>query len=143
MADRWPDLAGRFENGTHVLAVRVYHEDTDFSGLVYHANYLRFCERGRSDCLRLLAVDHDPLNRAGFVVRRMVCDFVKPARISEILEVHTLLVRVSGARLNLEQKVARGGEDLFLAQVMVALVDGSGRPIRIPATVSAALRATG
>jgi acyl-CoA thioester hydrolase len=141
MDDRWPDLAGNFQNGTHVLPVRVYHEDTDFSGLVYHANYLRFCERGRSDCLRLLGVHHTRLGGAGFVVRRMVCEFLRPARIAEILEVHTAMTGISGARLNLHQKIARRGDDLFVAEVVVALVGSSGRPIRIPLDVASALRA--
>ena len=146
MAERWPDLAGRIENGTHVLAVRVYHEDTDFSGFVYHANYLKFCERGRSDCLRLLGIHHDELRGSagtgglGFVVRRMKCDFHKPARIAEKLEVHTQLTRMSGARLTVDQTIARGDEKLFRAEVMLAVVDGSGRPRRIPTVISAAIR---
>src|SRR6476646_10844587 len=77
----WRELAGRLEPQRHVLAVRVYYEDTDFSGAVYHANYLKFCERGRSDCLRLLGIHHREMHwhetegRMGFVVRRMICDF--------------------------------------------------------------------
>ena len=68
----------------HVLPIRVYYEDTDFSGAVYHANYLKFCERGRSDCLRLLGIHHHELQgEANFVVRRMVCDFLKPATIDD------------------------------------------------------------
>ncbi|HUF44981.1 MAG TPA: 4-hydroxybenzoyl-CoA thioesterase, partial [Aestuariivirgaceae bacterium] len=63
MAERWRELAGRIEGKVHILPVRVYYEDTDFSGLVYHANYLKFCERGRSDCLRLLGVHHHELQR--------------------------------------------------------------------------------
>jgi acyl-CoA thioester hydrolase len=146
MAERWPDLAGRFENGTHVLAVRIYHEDTDFSGFVYHASYLKFCERGRSDCLRLLGIHHDELRgrtadgNLGFVVRRMECDFHKPARIAEKLEVHTRLTRLSGARLNVNQTITRGDESLFVAEVGLALVDELGRPRRIPAAISAAIR---
>ena len=74
--------------------MRVYYEDTDFSGAVYHANYLKFCERGRSDCLRLLGIHHHEMHgterrRMGFVVRRMDCDFLRPARIDDVLEVET------------------------------------------------------
>src|SRR3954453_7076996 len=96
----WPDLAGRLvETATgraHVLPVRVYFEDTDFSGLVYHATYLRWCERGRSDFLRLMGNDHQALiagaagrESAAFVVRRMRLEYLKPAQIDEVLEVTT------------------------------------------------------
>src|SRR3990170_6674791 len=103
MTERWPDLAGRIEGKVHVLPVRVYYEDTDFSGLVYHANYLKFCERGRSDCLRLLGVHHHKLKAEAlsFVVRRMVCDFIGPARIDEVLEVESWFVGLSGARMEI------------------------------------------
>jgi acyl-CoA thioester hydrolase len=144
MAERWPELAGRIEGKAHVLPVRVYYEDTDFSGLVYHANYLKFCERGRSDCLRLLGVHHHELQRQqtgglGFVVRRMVCDFISPARIDEVLEVESRFVALSGARMEIAQAVTRDGETLFQAAVTAALVDGQGRPRRFPGPVIAAL----
>lgn len=138
MSEAWPDLAGRIDGGRHVLSVRVYYEDTDFSGAVYHANYLKFCERGRSDCLRLLGIHHHALHwhetegRRGFVVRRMVCEFLKPARIDDVLEVETRFVEIAGARMELEQKVRRGGDSLFEARVTVALVDAQGRPRRVP-----------
>src|SRR6476619_2319634 len=115
----WKDLSGRLERGLHVLPVRVYYEDTDFSGAVYHANYLKFCERGRSDCLRLLGIHHREMHwhetegRMGFVVRRMICDFRKPARIDDLLEVETRFRDMAGARMELEQKVVRQGEILF------------------------------
>ena len=143
MTDRWPDLAGRIEGKTHVLPVRVYYEDTDFSGLVYHANYLKFCERGRSDCLRLLGVHHHELLQGelalGFVVRRMVCDFLAPARIDEVLEVESRFVRLTGARMEIAQTVTRHGEALFRAAVTAALVDAHGRPQRFPEAMIAAL----
>src|SRR6476620_8093939 len=97
----WPDLAGRILTDAggrrrHVLPIRVYFEDTDFSGLVYHGSYVRWCERGRSDFLRLLGNDHQALIKgaagrepAAFVVRRMTLEFLRPARIDEILEVTT------------------------------------------------------
>ncbi len=133
MTERWPDLAGRIVEQIHILPIRVYYEDTDFSGAVYHANYLKFCERARSDCLRLLGIRHGELHgTANFVVRRMLCDFLKPAMIDNLLEVETRFVEFSGARMELEQRVLRGGEKLFAAQVTVALVDGQGRPKRLP-----------
>jgi acyl-CoA thioester hydrolase len=145
MGERWPDLAGRITDGVHVLPVRVYYEDTDFSGFVYHANYLKFCERGRSDCLRLLGIQHHELagqESAGgraFVVRRMVCDFLKPARIDELLEVESRFAGLSGARMDIDQKVIRAGDTLFQATVTAALVDGRGRPKRFPRSIIARL----
>ena len=118
MSEPWPDLAGRVVSGRHVLPIRVYYEDTDFSGNVYHANYLRFCERGRSDCLRILGIHHNELHwhqtrgGMGFVVRRMACEFLKPARIDDLLEVETRFVEMAGARMELDQKVRRGGDSM-------------------------------
>ena len=133
MTERWPDLAGRIEGNVHILPIRVYYEDTDFSGAVYHANYLKFCERARSDCLRLLGIHHNELHgTASFVVRRMVCDFLKPALIDNLLEVGTRFVEFAGARMELVQTVLRAGEKLFEAQVTVALVDGQGKLKRLP-----------
>jgi acyl-CoA thioester hydrolase len=140
----WPDLAGRIEDGIHVLPIRVYYEDTDFSGVVYHANYLKFCERARSDCLRLLGIHHgahwhETDARMGFVVRRMACEFFRPACIDDLLEVETHFLAMSGARMELDQRVLREGDVLFEAQVTVALVDGRGRPKRFPEEIAAAL----
>jgi acyl-CoA thioester hydrolase len=145
----WPDLAGRLveDDGhrRHILPVRVYFEDTDFSGLVYHASYVRWCERGRSDFLRLLGNDHRELisgaegrEPAAFVVRRMSLEYFKPARIDEILEVHTRLLELGAASLTLQQSIVRDGATLFEAQVMVVLVSVSGKPLRISQAVRAA-----
>ncbi|MGQ0486652.1 MAG: tol-pal system-associated acyl-CoA thioesterase [Hyphomicrobiales bacterium] len=145
MSEAWPDLAGRIEGGRHLLPIRVYYEDTDFSGAVYHANYLKFCERGRSDCLRLLGIHHhvphwhETQRGIGFVVRRLVCEFLKPARIDDLLAVETRFVEMVGARLEIEQKVRRGGESLFEAQVTVALVDAQGRPRRVARDMAKAM----
>ncbi len=141
----WPDLAGRIAGRVHVLPVRVYYEDTDFSGFVYHANYLKFCERARSDCLRTAGIHHHELHwhetggRMGFVVRRMVCDFLKPARIDDVVEVETRMLDVKGARFELDQRVSCNGELLFQAAVTAALVDGNGRPKRLPQEMREAL----
>jgi acyl-CoA thioester hydrolase len=136
------DLAGSFEGQVHILPIRVYYEDTDFSGSVYHANYLKFCERGRSDCLRLIGVHHHELQgEANFVVRRMVCEFLKPATIDNLLTVETRFLEFAGARMELAQKVRRGDEILFEAMVTAALVDGQGRPKRIPPAMKLAFLA--
>ncbi len=141
-SQQWPDLAGRLvvdDKGqqSHRLPVRVYFEDTDFSGVVYHATYLRWCERGRSDFLRLLGNDHQALlegkdgTPAAFVVRRMNLDFRKPARIDDVLEVHTCLAEMSTAILTLDQTVTRDGATLFEARVQVVLVSLEGKPQRL------------
>lgn len=133
---RWPDIAGRIEAGRHILPVRVYFEDTDFSGVVYHASYLRFMERGRSDFMRLAGADHAELfggeAGAAFAVRRMTLSFDRPARIDDVVEVITGTREVRGASLTLSQRVERGGELLVGADVQVALVSRSGRAMRIP-----------
>jgi acyl-CoA thioester hydrolase len=131
----WPHLAGRLEEGRHVLPVRVYYEDTDFSGLVYHASYLRFMERGRSDMIRLLGVHHsalaDQATRVVFVVRRMEIDFLRPARIDDVLEVATEPAEQTAAAFTLAQTVMRGDERLVRARVQIVLVDETGRPQRL------------
>ncbi|MGI9478588.1 MAG: tol-pal system-associated acyl-CoA thioesterase [Hyphomicrobiaceae bacterium] len=141
-SQQWPDLAGRLvtdDDGrqSHRLAVRVYFEDTDFSGVVYHATYLRWCERGRSDFLRLLGNDHQALlegrdgTPAAFVVRRMNLDFKRPARIDDVIEVQTRVAGMSTAVLTLEQTVTRDGVALFEARVEVVLVSLEGKPQRL------------
>jgi len=144
----WPDLAGRIEGQVHRLPIRVYYEDTDFSGIVYHANYLRFAERGRSDFLRLAGVHHTDLFEGAeplaFAVHRMEIDFLKPARIDDRLEVRTQYVRASGARIEAKQailRIADGAEPetIWRARVFAACLDPAGRPRRLPASVRDAL----
>jgi len=134
-AQGWPHLAGRLEVDRHVLPVRVYYEDTDFSGLVYHASYLRFMERGRSDMVRLMGVHHSALAGEGarlvFVVRRMEIDFIRPARIDDVLEIVTEPGERTAAALTLAQAVTRDGDTLVKAKVQIVLVDESGRPRRL------------
>jgi acyl-CoA thioester hydrolase len=149
-AGRWPDLAGRIvadaAGRRHLLPVRVYFEDTDFSGLVYPASYLRWCERGRSDFLRLVGNDHRALiegaaghEPAAFVVRRMHLEFLKPARIDEVLEVVTRVKQTTAATLVLDQRIVRGGVELFTAEATVVLVSRSGKPQRLSAALRGAL----
>jgi len=126
-------LEGSITAGVHSLMVRVYYEDTDFSGNVYHANYLKFCERARSDFLRVLGLDQALMfaEGAAFVVRRMNCDFLKPAKFDDVLTVETTSREAAGARFELRQRVLRGEEELFTADVTAVLVDGRGRPKRL------------
>ncbi|MEZ5926625.1 MAG: tol-pal system-associated acyl-CoA thioesterase [Hyphomicrobiaceae bacterium] len=146
--ETWPDLAGRLvetAGGTrHVLPVRVYFEDTDFSGLVYHATYLKWIERGRSDFLRLKGIHHSELLAgegaapAAFVVRRMHLDFLKPARIDDVLEIETRVGEVTKATLELHQIVRKADSELFRASVLVVLVSTAGKPLRLPPGIRSA-----
>ena len=143
-----PTLDGEIRDGRHVMAVRVYYEDTDFSGIVYHANYLRFMERGRTNFLRLLGADQRALFEEAekeapgfaFVVRSMTLDFRAPARMDDVLTVVTAPAEVKGASITLHQTVARGDEVLLDAQVRVAFVAG-GRARPIPKSLRLAMRA--
>jgi acyl-CoA thioester hydrolase len=131
-------LAGEITPSGHRLVARVYYADTDFSGVVYHARYLEFLERGRSDFLRLAGVHHTELadgkhgERIVWVVRRMEIDFVAPARIDDILTIETRAERISGARIFMAQQLRRGEDLLVRAKVEAAIVGESGRPRRFP-----------
>jgi acyl-CoA thioester hydrolase len=134
-------LDGEIRDGRHVMPVRVYYEDTDFSGVVYHANYLRFMERGRTNYLRLLGVDHRVLFEEtqketpgfAFVVRSMRIEFLGPARMDDVLDVVTETEEVKGASVTLCQRILRGPDLLIEAHVRVAFVsDGRARPIPKP-----------
>jgi acyl-CoA thioester hydrolase len=146
--DTSKELAGRLIAGGHSMQVRVYYEDTDFTGIVYHANYLRFMERGRTNYLRLIGADHRALFEQtekeapsfAFVVRSMKIDFRKPAFMDDLLEVRTLSHEVSGASIALVQRVMRGEEVLLEAEVRVAFVS-EGRPKRIPEPLRKAMGA--
>jgi acyl-CoA thioester hydrolase len=127
---------GRLEGKTHLFPVRVYYEDTDFSGIVYHANYLRFMERGRSEFLRLVGAGHQGMlafpEPLVWAVRRMTVDFRKPARMEEALTVRTQVLELAGARMRLDQAVLKDGEVLVGADVEVCIITMGGKPRRIP-----------
>lgn len=129
------ELGGALGDGVHRLPLRIYYEDTDFSGFVYHASYLRFMERGRTELLRSLAGDQSDLHRDArglvFVVRKMSLDFLKPARMDDVLEVLTWSSELRGASMHLSQEVRREDETLMRADVVVACVR-DGRAIRLP-----------
>jgi len=126
--------AGRFEGREHRLPVRVYYEDTDFTGLVYHANYVRYFERGRSDALRLMGLGHTDLLDGdapmAFVVSKMDLDFLKPARIDDALIVRTHYDAIRGPRMVISQTVTRGDDVLCRAGVEVVCIHMDGRPRR-------------
>ena len=138
-------LDGEIRDGRHIFTVRVYYEDTDFTGIVYHANYLRYMERGRTNYLRLIGADHRALFEAtereapgfAFVVRSMSIDFLKPARMDDVLDVVTAPEEVKGASITLRQRVMRGDALLVEADVRVAFIcGGRARPIPKPLRVA-------
>jgi acyl-CoA thioester hydrolase len=128
--------AGRFDGRHHILPVRIYYEDTDFTGLVYHANYLRFFERGRSDFLRLAGVHHSQLvagaEPIGFAVNQMTIAFLKPARIDDALMVQTTFESMRGPRIFIAQTLTRADETLVQAEVQVCCISLTGRPRKPP-----------
>jgi acyl-CoA thioester hydrolase len=141
-------LDGEIRDGRHIMQVRVYYEDTDFSGAVYHASYLRFMERGRTNYLRLLGADQRALFEEteretpgfAFVVRAMQIEFLKPSRMDDVLEVVTETEDVRGASVTLHQRVMRGDDLVIDAHVKVAFVSG-GRARPIPKPLRVAMRA--
>jgi acyl-CoA thioester hydrolase len=130
-----PETPPSEDGQAHRLPVRVYYEDTDFSGFVYHASYLRFLERGRTELLRGLAGDQSELHREArglvFVVRRMSLDFLRPAVMDDLLTIVTRTSALRGASMQLAQEVRRGDERLVAADVTVACVR-DGRAVRLP-----------
>lgn len=119
---------------THTFPIRVYYEDTDMAGIVYHANYLRYVERARSDWVREVGVDQNAMRAEGvvFVVSRIEADYLKPARFDDALEVVTTLEKLSRVRMVFRQKVMRGDEVLFDALVTATCMDQNGRVVRLP-----------
>ncbi|PKQ13361.1 MAG: tol-pal system-associated acyl-CoA thioesterase [Alphaproteobacteria bacterium HGW-Alphaproteobacteria-1] len=122
---------------THRFPVRVYYEDTDMGGIVYHANFLKYIERARSAWVRDLGIDQNAMRAGGtvFVVRRVEADYLAPARFDDALEVVTETASVSAARLVMEQVVMRGATALFRAMVTVVCVGPNGAPVRLPSVL--------
>ncbi len=140
-----PHLDGELRDGRHTMSVRVYYEDTDFTGIVYHANYLRFMERGRTNYLRLIGAGHRALFEAteqeapgfAFVVRSMTLVYLKPARMDDVLTIATVPEEVKGASITLHQQVRRGEDLLVEAHVRVAFISqGRARPIPKPLRIA-------
>lgn len=126
-------------HAAHTIEVRVYYEDTDLAGIVYHANYLKFMERARTDYLRDHGIDQSVMaagaEGAYFAVRIMDIGFVAPAKFDDMLQVETMPISASGARGVMDQRVMRGDQVICTARVTVACISASGRPTRFPAQV--------
>ena len=135
--------AGWLVGREHQLPVRIYYEDTDFTGVVYHANYLRYFERGRSDFFRIVGVSHSLLlerpDPAAFTITRMTVDFKRAARIDDALLVRTTYDSAKGPRLFISQRITRGEELIATAQVEAACIDLQGRARRPPPGMAEAL----
>ncbi len=126
---------GPFQGCTHVFAVRIYYEDTDAAGVVYYANYLKFAERARTEMMRDLGFEHPAVLDAegvAFAVRWCHVDYAAPARLDDLIEVHTQLLEVRGASMDTHQVIKRGGENLVVVKLRVACLTTDWRPAPIP-----------
>lgn len=148
---------GRFAGRSHHFPVRVYYEDTDAGGIVYHATYLRFCERARTEMMRLLGASHSRMvaeTGVSFAVRRCEIDYKRPARLDDALEIVTTITDIGGASLDAEQRVLRTRDgaaasagdaagappaELVRVRLTLACMTREGRPVRLPAPVRRAL----
>lgn len=130
--------SGLIKDGEHILPLRVYYEDTDAGGAVYHANYLKYMERGRSDMLRILNMDQGEMLKflepddIRFVVIRAEVDYIKPARLDDEITVHTKVAKMGGASLIMEQQVRKGNEILARGRIKAAALNKDDRPVRMP-----------
>ena len=135
------DSSGVIEGDAHRLPMRVYYEDTDSTGMVYYANYLKFAERGRTAMIRLLGVpDGGRENGAAFAVRRCQIDYLRPARLDDHIDVWTRLMALGGASAELDQVVRRDDSVLARLAVRLAYVTPAGNPARLPTRCRAALK---
>jgi acyl-CoA thioester hydrolase len=131
-----PDLSGIIKQKTHFFQIRVFYEDTDFTGIVYHANYLKFAERGRTNFLRLLGVNHSELINSDepkyFVVYKMNSKFMGTSTIDDLLEVRSAFIGIEGIRLKIDQNIYKEEKKVFSANIEFALLDKNAKPIKFP-----------
>lgn len=131
---------GRLEGKTFVFPIRIYYEDTDSGTIVYYANYLKFAERARTEFLRHFGIKQSELlenDKIAFAVRKAEADYLKPAKLDDLLEVHTRLVKLGGASLVMEQELKRDKDTLVIVKVRVACIHLEGRPVPIPSNIRA------
>ena len=130
------DLSGIIKNNTHFFQVRVFYEDTDFTGIVYHANYLKFAERGRTNFLRLLGINHSELMNDKepkyFVVYTMNTKFLGSSTIDDLLEVRSNFIGIEGVRLKINQDIFNGEKKVFSSDIEFALLNENARPLKFP-----------
>ncbi len=136
------DQRGQGAGFNHTMPLRVYYEDTDAGGIVYHANFLKFAERARTEMMRALGFAHSGIAAESgtvFTVRQLSADFQRPARLDDLLSVTTRIIEIGGARLRLDQRICRDGAVLAALDLVVACIGRDGRPRRIPPALRAAL----
>ena len=130
------DLSGIIKKNTHFFQIRVFYEDTDFSGIVYHANYLKFAERGRTNFLRLLGINHSELMNASepkyFVVYKMNTKFLGSSTIDDLLEVRSNFLGIEGIRLKINQDIFNNEKKVFSADIEFALLNKDAKPLKFP-----------
>ena len=130
------DLSGIIKKNTHFFQIRVFYEDTDFSGIVYHANYLKFAERGRTNFLRLLGINHSELMNASepkyFVVYKMSTKFLGSSTIDDLLEVRSNFLGIKGVRLKINQDIFNNEKKVFSADIEFALLNKDAKPLKFP-----------
>lgn len=128
-------LSGHRNGAVHVYPLRVFYEDTDAAGIVYYANYLKFIERARTELMRLCGICHTDLlaeHGISFIVRRCVVDYRRPARLDDLIEVHTRIISLKRVTIDAEQIVRREGDDLVRVELRLACIDTAGRPVALP-----------
>jgi len=134
-----PPTPGWFDGKVHILPVRIYYEDTDLSGIVYHANYLRYMERGRSEFFRAVGITRlaqfDLPEPTAWTLRRAELEYLKPARLDDLVEVHTRATSLTGARLTAGQDVFCKGVQLTRGRVEACIITLEGKPRRIPVDI--------
>ena len=129
---------GRLEGKTFIFPVRIYYEDTDAGEIVYYANYLKFAERARTEFLRYFGIKQSELlekKKIAFAVRKAEADYRKPAKLDDLLEVHTRMTKLGGASLEMEQELKRDKDTLVKVKVRVACIHLEGRPVPIPSEI--------
>jgi len=136
-------LPSRNGDGVHIFAARVYYEDTDAGGVVYHTSYLRMAERARTEMMRTVGFNHGMLlerYNVLFALRRCCVDFMRPARLDDLLEVRTIVTRVAGASFDGRQTISRDNASLVDLDLTLACLTPNGRPARLPGPLRAALQ---
>ena len=129
---------GSFDGKTHILPISVYYEDTDLSGFVYHANYLRYMERGRTEFFRLAGISRARLEDdepTAWTLRRVAVEYFRPARLDDQIAVHSVLTEVSGARLKVLQRIRHGDTLLVEGRIEACITTLTGKPRRLPKIV--------
>jgi acyl-CoA thioester hydrolase len=134
---------GQFVGKVHVLPIRIYYEDTDLSGIVYHANYLRFMERGRTEFFRAAGIhklaELDGPEPFAWTLRKAALDYMRPARLNDLIEVHTSATSLSGVRMTASQDIYCNGRQLTHGTVEACIISLNGKPKRIPEDTRAKL----